>query len=584
MDSKNNADNTESTTSGRQKKSWRIAFKELPHASYFESVKEPVNIKHLDYFAYANATLDKKEYYHHLWASKILPLIKNSTLECLRSQGTRLKREWSETSTTDAFWTQVLEDELSKQASENSKRARINAETHLVVQLKDAGVHLSKRMRRDWDALDSASEPALSSQEHATQDALSGEEDVDSEEEARGAARSLTMQCLFGSDFLSSDPIDPSICSDTLSQGTMEEPIPVRIDRMVGPGTLSVHLTGENDYWVGNKNISQQLNKWRREQVDDQSFLTDHDVQEILSLNFIFNHPLVKSLQEQERALWSHRLSEKEHSFVVQVSLACMDQEQEIAEQTVYSLAMKDDLMSSSVFRAARNLMATNALWADMVLVQDNEDSIIERFFKPLVNGFFGSVAGTKLCWTRDALKTGTVDTGELLYPDCMLTTVNGPQQTVLVAEVKKFDAAQQECDRDRVKLFVEMKRCVDGLLTSGVDGPVIGLLAQRHRVEVWALTLPYEAVYLPTHLGSFDMILSRFYFGALHVVCPPLLAAQVAVTSTMSRITGVRRRKPIKAAWTRGTYNVEPMELKSYVSVRQEARGLRRDNELKAR
>lgn len=159
-----------------------------------------------------------------------------------------------------------------------------------------------------------------------------------------------------------------------------------------------------------------------------------------------------------------------------------------------------------------------------------------------------------------------------------MLTTVSSPHQTVLVAEVKKFDTAQLECDRDRVKLFVEMKRCLDGLLTSGVDGPVVGLLAQRHRVEVWALTLPYEAVYLPTHLGSFDMILSRFYFGALHVVCPPLLAAQAAVTSTMSRLTSGRRRKPIKAAWTRGTYNVEPMELKSDISVRQEARGLRRD------
>jgi len=179
----------------------------------------------------------------------------------------------------------------------------------------------------------------------------------------------------------------------------MEEPVPVGIDRMVGPGTLSNHLTGENDYWVGDKNISEQLMTWRREQVDDQSFLTDRDVQEILSLNFIFDHPLVKPLQEQERAFWSHRLSKKEHAFVVQVSLACMDQEQEMAEQTVYALAMKDGVMSSSVFRAARNLMATNALWADMVLVQGSEDSIIERFFKPLVNGFLGNIAGAKLCW-----------------------------------------------------------------------------------------------------------------------------------------------------------------------------------------
>ncbi|KAG9062630.1 hypothetical protein KI688_004934 [Linnemannia hyalina] len=54
-------------------------------------------------------------------------------------------------------------------------------------------------------------------------------------------------------------------------------------------------------------------------------------------------------------------------------------------------------------------------------------------------------------------------------------------------------------------------------------------------------------------------MILSRFYFGVLHVVCP-LRAAQAAVTSITSRLTGVRRRKPIKAASHRGTYNDEPM------------------------
>ncbi|KAF9163380.1 hypothetical protein DFQ26_002669 [Actinomortierella ambigua] len=344
---------------------------------------------------------------------------------------------------------------------------------------------------------------------------------------------------------------------------------------MVGPGTLSIHLTGANDYWVNNTNVSEQLMAWRREQVEDESFLTDHDVREILSLNFIFDHHLVKRLQEQERALWSHKLSEKDHAFILQVSLVCMDQEQEMAEQTVYSLAMQSDLMSSSVFRAARNLMATNALWADMVLTQDNEDSIIERFFKPLVNGFLGSIAGTKICWTSDALKTGTVDTGELLYPTCMLTTVSSPQQTLLVAQVKKFDATQQECDRDRIKLFVELKRCLDGLLASGVDGPVVGLLAQRHRVEVWALTLPYEAVYLPTHLGSFDMILSRYYFGALHAVCPSLLAAQAAVASTLSRLAGGRKCKPLKATWTRGTYDVEPMQLEPDVSFRQEARDL---------
>ncbi|KAG0248759.1 hypothetical protein DFQ27_000655, partial [Actinomortierella ambigua] len=54
----------------------------------------------------------------------------------------------------------------------------------------------------------------------------------------------------------------------------------------------------------------------------------------------------------------------------------------------------------------------------------------------------------------------------------------------LLVAEMKKFNATQQECDRDRIKLFVALKRRLDGLIASGVDEPVVELLAQRHRVE----------------------------------------------------------------------------------------------------
>ncbi|KAF9157359.1 hypothetical protein DFQ26_008825, partial [Actinomortierella ambigua] len=132
-------DNTKSTSSGRQRMSWRAAFEGLPHAAYFESVEKPASINHLDYFAFANASASKKEDFNYLWASKILPFFKDSNLECLRSQGARLTKEWSDASATEAFWTQALDNEISKQASENSKRARIYAETHLVGQLDDAG-------------------------------------------------------------------------------------------------------------------------------------------------------------------------------------------------------------------------------------------------------------------------------------------------------------------------------------------------------------------------------------------------------------------------------------------------------------
>ncbi|GJJ74882.1 hypothetical protein EMPS_07240 [Entomortierella parvispora] len=402
--------------------------------------------------------------------------------------------------------------------------------------------------------------------------------DVDEGNGDEDEGRALSRQCVHGPDFLSSDPLDQSICSESFSMGSLEEPVPIRIDRMVGPGTLSNHLSGESNYWEESVNVSKMLMEWRHEQVDDQSFLTDHDIPEILSLSFIFNHPLVNPLQERERALWLTGCSEKENKFITDVALVCMEQERDQAEQALFSLAMKESLMTSLVFRAARSLMETNALWAEMVLIHDNEDSIIDRFFKPLVSAFLGNIEGTKLSWTRDALQTGIEDAGELLYPDCMVSTTKYPQQTVLVAEVKKFEATQQECDRDRLKLYVEMKRSLDGLLSKGVDGPVVGLLVQRHRVEVWVMTLPYEALYLPTHIGSFDMILSRYYFGALHAVCPPLLAARAAVMNTMSKLSGSGRRKPLKAAWTRGTYNVEPVRIVADLSIREEVRGLRHE------
>ena len=52
------------------------------------------------------------------------------------------------------------------------------------------------------------------------------------------------------------------------------------------------------------------------------------------------------------------------------------------------------------------------------------------------------------------------------------------------------------------------MKMCLDDLLYAGVDGPVIGILAQGHQVEVWSLTLPFDALYLSTLLGAFDLVL----------------------------------------------------------------------------
>ncbi|KAF9915251.1 hypothetical protein BGZ65_000830, partial [Modicella reniformis] len=122
-------------------------------------------------------------------------------------------------------------------------------------------------------------------------------------------------------------------------------------------------------------------------------------------------------------------------------------------------------------------------------------------------------------------------------------------------------------CHKDRHKLFTEMKICLDGLLDVGVDGPVIGILAQRHRVEVWSLTLPYEALYL----GAFDLVLSRFPFASTIVMFPPLLAARAATADTLARFASRRKRaEPIKFTWRRGTYHVKPLGIRPDITLKE--------------
>ncbi|KAK3841481.1 MAG: hypothetical protein J3R72DRAFT_152700 [Linnemannia gamsii] len=259
----------------------------------------------------------------------------------------------------------------------------------------------------------------------------------------------------------------------------------------------------------------------------------------------------------------------------------CSMQERAEALKQLHRVAFEGDAFMSPIVLTAQNLMATTALWADTLLVRDNEDSFTERFCKPFINAFFGQYEDTRLCWSRDALKTGDLDTGERLYPDIMICTTISPGHAVLVGEIKKLDASEQECQRDRVKLFIQMKRALDSLLDYGVDGPVIGILVQRHRVEIWTMTLPYEALYMPTHLGSFDLILSRYYFGALVALTPPLLAAKAAVEHTLARLKeGPQPLYPTKD-WRRGTYHFEPMVLDDDVSMKEEARALRQEGKV---
>ncbi|KAG0229639.1 hypothetical protein BGW41_002908 [Actinomortierella wolfii] len=380
-----------------------------------------------------------------------------------------------------------------------------------------------------------------------------------------------------------SSSTDPTFNTDDLSDGsTHEDDVPVAISRLVGPGTRSSKLSRKSLYYKGNVCISERLMAYRRKQVEDESFLQDHQVDNILALNFIFHDDHLQDLRAAEKKRWEYTLKQDDLTLIMDIAMMCTMQERAEALKQLYRIAHERDAILSPIILTAQNLMATTALWADKPLVRDNEDSFTERFCKPFVNAFFGQFEDTRLCWNRDALNTGDQDTGERLFPDIMLCTTTSPGHTIVIGEIKKFDASELECQRDRVKLFVQMKRALDSLLDYGVDGPVIGILVQRHRVEIWAMTLPFEALYMPTHLGSFDLILSRYYFGTLVVLTPPLFAAKAAVEHTLALIKDGPHPLLSKESWRRGTYHFEPVVLNEDLSVKKEAKTLRQEGAMK--
>ncbi|KAF9164052.1 hypothetical protein DFQ26_001884 [Actinomortierella ambigua] len=223
---------------------------------------------------------------------------------------------------------------------------------------------------------------------------------------------------------------------------------PIGIDRLVGPGTLSSALSGSHDYIKDGKNISEELMAWRRNQIEDQLFLQDYVVKEILSLNFIFNHMLVKDLQTEQCARWRRDTTDADESFIMQVAKASIHKDRSAADMEMCSLAQRYELSDPSLFEI----------------------------------------------------------------------------------------------------------------------------------VEVRSLSLPHEAFYLPTLLGAFDLLLSRYQLAAMIAVAPSLLAAKSIVTGTIASLAHARKRGGLTKGWIRGTYNVESVSVASDLSIRQEARLLRQD------
>jgi len=199
----------------------------------------------------------------------------------------------------------------------------------------------------------------------------------------------------------SSDPCDLSFTSELLSNGTIEEePEPVRLDRLVGPGTLSCTRTGEADYINDEgRNISRVLMRYRREQIEDSSFLENDDVENLLSLNFIFFEECLRPLREQHRKKLKTELAATQVALIIEWSQAAVHVEPDEAKATLCEVFARGAALKSPVFSCLDEMCGTGALWSSVVLNTDNEDSHIARFVRPFVEPMFGYFRNCKLCW-----------------------------------------------------------------------------------------------------------------------------------------------------------------------------------------
>ncbi|KAF9895866.1 hypothetical protein BX616_008668, partial [Lobosporangium transversale] len=100
----------------------------------------------------------------------------------------------------------------------------------------------------------------------------------------------------------------------------------------------------------------------------------------------------------------------------------------------------------------------------------------------------------------------------------------------LLVVEVKPPGTSKKLLDRDFRKLLSEMKLALDLLFAKGVKDPtVLGLLVQDGQMEIFVMTLDYEAVYIPRLLGKVKVPKGRKSLSVVAEAVPILETTKTA-------------------------------------------------------
>ncbi|KAI8351833.1 hypothetical protein B0O80DRAFT_103490 [Mortierella sp. GBAus27b] len=202
---------------------------------------------------------------------------------------------------------------------------------------------------------------------------------------------------------------EPNNTSETASTATQDQdltgeiPEPMVIDRLVGPGDFSSHVTAKGQRIINNCNITTTLMKHRRGVLRTPYIAT---VDDLLLTNFVVSQSILLKLFSEEitdEAFPSHRpvaLAPEESSLVRQLStLSTLSSYEKLQEW----FGQQPSLRSSIVYRTMSLYFLEAGLWSDCNWFRkgtgDNEDTFTDNLIKPLMSGTFGDLAGCSFRW-----------------------------------------------------------------------------------------------------------------------------------------------------------------------------------------
>ncbi|KAF9416475.1 hypothetical protein BGZ76_004660 [Entomortierella beljakovae] len=357
-----------------------------------------------------------------------------------------------------------------------------------------------------------------------------------------------------GSDYIESNP---SSARSSLNTSDLKY-----IDHLVGPGTPSSRLFTRDRLIVCKTDISLQLMNARRNNIYNQSEISD--VSDLLSLNFIFDENFLRKHLSTNIVDSLHRAEAptppaKEMMLVIDCSVFAATHTYQETMKYVRSKVLGNE--ESLVISILSHYTERPGLWKQISshpsiappLIQ-NEDSYTQSVVKNIIFGIIGDLDVIDH-WSRDPLPTPN-GFEETYLPDYFAEFNNLP---LLVVEIKKPDAKDDNVNGDNRKLPCMMKIVLDAQLNAGVVAPsVLGLLIKGSQCEVLSISLVSEALYLLQLIGVFELPKNNLQLGLLGPSIGPLMFARDIITKTINSIMAKGNKINSKHdKWRRPSYYV---------------------------